>query len=80
MLVLVVAAACTPAETVRVKRWPTHRPERDAQMQKMERQITVLIEHVSKLEADVAALRGSGKPQQPAQIDTPTPPSTATTP
>jgi hypothetical protein len=76
MQVLVLVGACTTTETVRVKRWPTHRPERDAQMQKLERQITILIEHVTKLEAEVAALHGAGTPHEPARTDTAAPPST----
>ena len=80
MLVLVVAAAaCTPAETIRVRRWPTHRQERDAHMEKLEKKISVLIEHVTKLEAQIAAMHGA-KQDVPARPDTPTPASTPATP
>lgn len=80
MLVLVMAAAgCTPAETVRVRRWPTHRQERDTHMEKLEKQIAVLIEHVTKLEAQVAAMHAA-KQDVPARPDTPPPASTPATP
>lgn len=79
MLVLGLAASCTPSETVRVKRWPTHRHERDVHMEKLEKQIAVLIQHVTKLEAAVAALHVAN-PDAPARSDTPMPTSTPAAP
>jgi hypothetical protein len=75
-----VVAACAQTETARVKRWPTNRQKRDAKMEKIDKQISILIEHVAKLEAEVAALRAGTKPAEPARSDSLTPPSTPATP
>jgi hypothetical protein len=85
MVLLVVSwvGGCMPAETVRVKRWPTHRQDRDARIEKLEHDLKVVIEHVTKLEADLAAARArpiSLTPPGPARTDTPAPTSTSATP
>jgi len=75
-----VVAACAQTETARVKRWPMNRQNRDAKMEKLDKQISVLIEHVTKLETEVAALRAGTKPSEPGRSDSLTPPSTSATP
>jgi hypothetical protein len=55
LIVVSLVGACVPAETVRVKRWPTHRQDRDARIEKLEHDLEVVTEHVAKLEAEIAA-------------------------
>jgi hypothetical protein len=84
ILVLVVwVVGCVPADTVRVKRWPTHRQERDTRMEKLEHDLEAVIEHVAKLETELAAARAQPNvvtPPVPARSDTPAPASTSATP
>lgn len=80
LLVVAMVCACAKTETVRLKRWPTNRHNRDVRMEKMERQIADLVEQVTKLQTELAALRGGGKPVEPARSDTLTPASTPATP
>ncbi len=58
VVALCLVAACVPAPNARVQRWPTHRKDRDARIEKLEHEQAVLIEHVARLEKALAALRG----------------------
>jgi hypothetical protein len=62
LLVASLVVGCAGSETVRVKRWPTHRQDRDARIEKLENELKVVIEHVTKLEAELAAVRQRPSP------------------
>lgn len=73
-----LVASCVPAPNARVQRWPTHRKDRDARVEKLEREQAVLIEHVARLEKELAALRAQQAPApSPSQEPVPAPTSAA---
>ena len=71
VVVLWLAAACVPTPNSRVQRWPTHRKDRDARIEKLEHDQKVLIEHVARLEKELATLRGG--PHAPVDSEEPPP-------
>lgn len=78
VVVLWLATACVPAPNARVQRWPTHRKDRDARLEKLEHEHAILVDHVARLEKALAAIRSS---PPPADTEEPPPaPSSAAAP
>jgi hypothetical protein len=58
LVIVALLAACTPTETEsRHVRWPKHRQMHDDRLDKLEKEILALQQHVTKLENDLRAVR-----------------------
>ena len=57
-MVVWLVASCGSVATVQPgQRWPAHRRDRDARIEKLERHVKVLIEHVERAEKALATTR-----------------------